>query len=177
MAKFRDNDSRDWPIFLTTDLIKDVRRKLEIDLADLNGHLYTRLADDPVLLVDTLWVLCEAEAKGRDVSPAAFAKALAGDPIEDAVNALVEAITDFFPTRRRSLLRAAAAKTRTARDKAYEMAMAKLDDPTTEAKFLEAMQARMEADLQDALTRLRGPISSPVSSESSPAPKASESSG
>jgi len=177
MAKFRDAEGRDWPLFLTTDLIKEVRRLHDINLADLDGQMYTRLADDPVPLVAILWILCEEDAKRREVTPKEFGKALVGDAIESAVDALVEAITDFFPTRRRSLLRAAHAKTKTARENAYDLAMSRLNDPTMEARFNEAMAARMDADIQEALTRLSGPTNSAGLSATTQVPKVSENSG
>lgn len=159
MTKFADAKQREWTLEVTTGVIKRVRADLKIDLADPSQATMDRLADDPVLLVDLLWLMCADQAKGRDVSAEDFGRALVGDPIEVAVSALLEAIVDFFPGRRRLLLREANAKALSVREKATDLALAKLNDPALEARFQEAMQTRLEAEVEAALTRLSSPTS------------------
>jgi hypothetical protein len=163
MAKFTDSEGRPWPLRITVETVKVVRAELGIDLADLSGKTLERLADDTCLLVDVLWVLCRATAKERSVSDRQFGEALVGDPIDQATEALLEAILDFFPSRKRALLRAVADKAETARARAQDLATQKLADPELDRAMTEAMTARMEAEMQAALTRLRQPATSPAS--------------
>lgn len=161
MSTFTDAKDRQWTIAVTVGDIKRVRNEAKIDLGDPTPETMERLATDPVLLVDVLWSLCSVQAKERGVSDEEFGRALVGDPIDAATEALIEAVVDFFPGQRRSLLRRANAKAATVRQKAYDLALAKLDDPTLEQQVEKAMQARMDADVQKALTRLNGPTNSP----------------
>ena len=99
MSKFTDAKGRDWTVAITTGAIKTVRQRLDVDLVDLNQSTMERLADDFVLLVDVLWVLCEQQAANKQppVDAEDFGESLVGDPIEAACSALTEAIADFFP--------------------------------------------------------------------------------
>jgi len=168
MAKFVDADGRPWSVRETVGAIKDVRDEIDVDLADIRGETLDRIAEDPVLLVDVLWLLCQEQAKGKEVSAKQFGESLVGDAIDAAAAALVEAICDFFPSRRRTLLRKVTEKTAEVREKADRLAMAKIADPELERKLTEAMQARMEAELERALTRFALRTNSPESSESNP---------
>jgi len=105
--KFTDNAGRDWPVSLTVADVKRVRRVLDVDLANLMGEdvpegkqLLARLTTDPVLLVDVLYVICEPQATRDGVSDIEFGRAMAGDAIEQATDALLEAIVGFTPNPR-----------------------------------------------------------------------------
>ena len=159
MTKFKDSADREWIVSVTVGAIKNIRTALGVDLADPSQAVMERLADDPVLLVDLLWLLCEKQAKEIGITPEQFGESLVGDPIDAATNAMVEAIADFFPGPRRSLLQRANAKTRAVRQKAESLAMEKLNDPTLEAEMEKAMTKRLEAEVRQALTRLSSPTS------------------
>lgn len=159
-TKFSDVKGRDWTIAITTGGVKAVRQRLDVDLVDLNQSTIDRLSTDFVLLVDVLWVLCEQQAANKQppVSAEDFGESLVGDPIEAAATALVEAICRFFPQGRRLLLQTANAKTTQVRKKAEELALAKLNSLDLTA-FEKATQKRLEAEIQNALTRLNGATS------------------
>lgn len=72
MKTFTDNKDRVWEVELNIRQMKRVRDVLGIDLvnvisANKDGTVSTdtleRVANDPILLVDILWVLCEGQAK------------------------------------------------------------------------------------------------------------------
>ena len=106
MADFLDNRDREWTLTIDVNSIRRVRADPGIDLMGvLDGPLLIRLASDPVLLVDTLYTLCAAQAETAKISPEEFGQGLTGDAIEKAGNALLEALADFFPSRRRAILR------------------------------------------------------------------------
>jgi len=165
MAKFTDGLKREWTITVTTGAIKKVRKALNIDLADIDQATYSRLANDPILLVDLLWLLMEAAAKQREVTEESFAEGLVGDPIDSATAALLEAVADFFPAQKRSLLKTATAKQLAVQQKGLDLAIAKVGDPTLEAKLVEAMETKMDREVEDLLIRLISPTSSPANAE------------
>lgn len=101
MPKFKDSTGREWPIEINVTAIKRVRTLLDVDLMEiLGGKLIERMRLDPIFLVDVIYVLCKPEAEKLQISDAAFGEAMAGDAIEGATTALLEAIVGFFPSPR-----------------------------------------------------------------------------
>jgi len=118
MATFTDADGRQWVIDIDVNALRQVQKRLDLKLMDvLGGETLDRLADDPVLLVDVLYVLCEAQAAREGVTDEAFGRGLRGDALDAAVVAFLEALTDFCPSRKRTLLRRLIAKGREAEDR------------------------------------------------------------
>ena len=108
MPTFTDAGGRSWTVDVVVSAVKRVRAILGVDLLDVaNGDLLSRLADDPVLLVDVLYVLLKPEADGRGVTDEDFGRALAGDVLDEASAALMKGLLDFFPSalRARALAR------------------------------------------------------------------------
>ncbi len=159
MSKFTDARGRDWVIVVTVGTIKKVREHLSLDLADLSQATMDRLATDPCLLVDTLWLIVEADATQRKVSQEGFAEGLVGDPIDLAVSALLGALVDFFPERRRCLLRETMKAMDEARTTGEKMVMDKLADPQLKERLTKLMESRMDAEIEKALTQLNSPTS------------------
>jgi hypothetical protein len=157
MKTFPDTTGRTWTVAVTVDAIKRVRGLANVDLMTvIDGKLVGRLSTDPVLLVDVLYALCKPEADAAGVSDEDFGRAMAGDAIGLATDALLEDLADFFPSARRTVLRKALAKTRAVEARAGEIAGAKID----------AM------DVEDLMRRALGGSagSSPGPSASTPAP-------
>ena len=107
MHSFTDNAGRTWTVEITVADLKRLRAMLGIDIANLTEpdappeeQLLARLATDPVLLVDVLYVLCLDQAEKAGVTDEQFGRAMAGDAIEEATEALLEAIVDFTPNPR-----------------------------------------------------------------------------
>ena len=98
MSTFKDNSGREWSVNLDGPTIREVR-KLGIDLAAVDGSASEKLRDDPVLLVDSLWVICRAQAQAVRVTDSDFGKSLVGDAIEFATEALID--FSVFPKNRR----------------------------------------------------------------------------
>jgi len=167
MRSFKDADGRDWDVEVTVGTIKRVRATLDLDLTEIDSAIYKRLAD-PVLLADLLFVVCERQANDRDLSDEDFGRGLRGDPIDDATAALLDAVADFFPGRRRSLLQAMISKSATLQEQAAKMAMDKITDPETEKATLAAMRRDMDAEVAGALTPSSGLTNSQASPASTP---------
>jgi hypothetical protein len=107
MRFFRDEKGRDWGLHIDVGTIARIRNEFAIDLSKVlaSREAIDELAGDVVKLVDVLWGLVKPQAEAKQVTPACFAEGLLGDAIENAGDALIEAIIDFFPSRRRELLR------------------------------------------------------------------------
>ena len=154
MRSFKDNEGRVWTVAVNVASVKRVRALCGIDLASavetsedgrISASTLSRLATDPVLLVDVLYALSKDEDFGR---------AMAGDALDLAVTALIDEIVDFFPNPKRAFLKKvadAASRFGAESQKALEQALA---DP--------AFDEKVDAELRK-LTGLPSP--SPASPE------------
>jgi hypothetical protein len=101
MQTFRDNAGRTWTVAVDVAAVKRVRSVLNVDLLEyVDGSLLQRLAVDPVLLCDVLYVVCKPEADRLGVSDEDFGRAMGGDVIEHATRAFMEALVSFSPNPR-----------------------------------------------------------------------------
>ena len=164
MKTFTDSKGRTWEVELNIRQMKRVRDTLGIDLvnvisANKDGSVSTdtleRVANDPILLVDILWVLCEGQAKPAGVTDDDFGSSLAGDSIEEATRAFLDELVDFFPGARRLFLK-----------KAVDLAR------KFETENLEVLEKALASpEFEERLkTSLMPPAASLESAESTPAP-------
>lgn len=149
MATFSDKAGRTWNVRITAYDLREIRDRTGLTLGAMElPALFTALAD-PVQLCAVLWCLVADQAAAVDppVSERAFWEAMSDEAVEAASSALVEAIADFCPSRRRAeLLKRTAAAGR-----------------EVEARIL----AEAEAALQKA-DGSRSAADSPASSASTP---------
>lgn len=159
MRTFKDNAGRTWSVALNVHQMKRIRAHLGIDLAnvialDKDGavkvDLVDRIASDPCLLVDVLWVCVEEEAKEAGVTDEQFGRSLAGDSIEDATKAFLDELVDFFPGARGLFLRKAVGLARKYTGEMTDALEKALESPE--------LERRVEASM-------RSSASSPASSE------------
>ena len=164
MRQFTDTKDRVWEVELNVRQMKRVRDALGIDLVNViqagrDGTVATdtldRVANDPILLVDILWVLCEGQAKAAGVTDDDFGSSLAGDSISDATRAFLDELVDFFPGARRLFLK-----------KAVDLAR------KYETENLEVLEKALASpEFEERLkTSLQPPAASRESAASTPAP-------
>ena len=164
MRQFTDTKERAWEVELNVRQMKRVRDVLGIDLVNViqagrDGTVATdtldRVANDPILLVDILWGLCEGQAKAAGVTDDDFGSSLAGDSIADATRAFLDELVDFFPGARRLFLKKAVDLARK-----YETEnLGVLEKVLNSPEFEERLK-----------TSLQPPAASRESAESTPAP-------
>ena len=167
MPTFTDEAGRHWKVRVDATGIRNVREiKTEggevIDLGSLakGAENFVAMAEDPCLLCNVLFVLCEDQAKDHSVSDEDFGRLLAGDVIENATLALEEAITDFFPRKQRSLLQRLRKKVDRVQEMGINLVTEKLESPDLEARIL----AKMQKTMDESLTPLNSATNSPESS-------------
>ena len=135
-----------WEVKINVGSIKRVKGLCEIDLLDAvkdKGELLGRLIDDPILLCNIIYALCEKQAVEKNITDEQFGEAMAGDALEKATTALLEEPVDFFPSRRREVLRAALEKMNQAQEKIADLALARLNDPGLDKQIDDAIEAAM----------------------------------
>ncbi len=144
MRTFNDNAGRTWTIAINVDTIRRVRSLVSVDLLEaVEGKLIERLAGDPILLCDVIYVICKPEADSRSITDEDFGRSMAGDAIEHATTSLLEELVDFFPKSRRQLLSKALVKFRHLETKAIELVNQQLDDPLMEQKLMSQLEKRL----------------------------------
>lgn len=96
---FRDAKDREWSLRLTVGNCREIRDTCHIDFGEItDGKCFVELGTSIEKLYQVLWVLCEKQAESRSVTPEDFAESFDGDVLDDAQDALMEAVTLF--TRR-----------------------------------------------------------------------------
>ena len=150
MRTFKDREGRTWSIALNVHQMKRIRAHLGIDLVnvialDADGKvkvdLVDRIANDPCLLVDILWVCVEEEAKEAGVTDEQFGRSLAGDSIEDATKAFLDELVDFFPGARRLFLKKAVDLARKYTGEMTDALEKALESPELERRIEESMRS------------------------------------
>jgi len=103
MKPFNDSTGRTWEVTVNVGAVRRVRDLLGVDLMDVaGGDLLERLADDPVLLVDVLYVLVKPQADAKGVSDEDFGRGMVGGVLDEAASALMKELLDFFPSAQRA---------------------------------------------------------------------------
>ena len=150
MRTFKDNAGRTWGVTLNVLQMKRIRAHLGIDLVnvitlDAGGKvkvdLVDRIANDPCLLVDILWVCVEDEAKAAGVTDEEFGRSLAGESIEEATRAFLDELVDFFPGAKRLFLKKAVELSRKFGGEMTEALGKALEDPELERRVEESMRS------------------------------------
>ena len=150
MRTFKDNAGRTWSVTLNVLQMKRIRAHLGIDLVnvitlDAGGKvkvdLVDRIANDPCLLVDILWVCVEDEAKAAGVTDEEFGRSLAGESIEEATRAFLDELVDFFPGAKRLFLAKAVDLARKFDGEMTEALAKALEDPAFESRIRESMNS------------------------------------
>ncbi len=143
MHIFKDSTGRQWEVELNVRQMKRLRDRLGVDLVNVIGtdagggvkvDTLDRIASDPCLLVDILWVVCEGKANSAGVTDDEFGSSLAGDSIEDATRALLDELVDFFPGARRLFLRKAVDLAKAEADRAAAALKEALESPEFEER-------------------------------------------
>ena len=146
MKSFADNAGRTWAVQVNVETIKRVQGLLDVNLLDVvDGDLIERLVADPVLVCDVVYCVCKPEADKQNVSDEDFGRAMAGDAIHNAADALLAEIVDFFPPAKRKLLAAALEKMRNLETVAMSAAMERIETTDFETK----LRAQLAAEFGD----------------------------
>ncbi|QKK08475.1 MAG: hypothetical protein HND58_10000 [Planctomycetota bacterium] len=163
MKVFKDSAGREWTVEINVAALKRVKSLTDVDLLGvLDGTLIERLIRDPVLLCDAVYAVCKPQADERSVTDEDFGRAMAGDAIEHATEALLEELVSFCPSPRdRANLGRVLKATREVMDKARDIVEAKLDSGELEKAAEQAL-----AQAQTGLGSSSG--SAPASPESTP---------
>lgn len=178
MRTFLDNQQQEWSITIDAPTILRVRAGTcdvanckhlvgsgctGVDIGDPEESWRASCRRDVVLLVNTIYLVCQPEAHARGITDAGFGALIVGDAIKGATNAMDEAIADFFPEENRVILRALTAKDEEVRKLGMERALARINDPNLAKDFVAALEAQLDEEMKNLLIRSSSATSSPAS--------------
>jgi len=130
---FADRLGGEWYVALDVGLCRDIKLAHGVDLANwIDGKAAGRLYQDDETLVAVLWMLCQSQARDRDIDEEAFARLLNGDVLAAALTAIEEAVLGFTRPDRRELVRQAIETMRAATAETIDKQRAKLASPETQ---------------------------------------------
>ncbi len=137
--KFTDSAGKEWSISLNLGEAKRIKDAREVDLLDATN--LQRLASDPYLLGDVLYLVCESQAAAAGIDSKQFGEQLAGDAIDAAADAFLAELVDFFPKRQREALKSLLATIQGTQADMANLATEKANSPA----MAEAMQRTRRA--------------------------------
>jgi hypothetical protein len=144
MQKFVDRAGRIWIVDIDNTTLRRVKTLTGVQLLEaIDGDLVTRLSTDPLLLGDVLFAICKPQADQQKITDEAFGEGLAGNSIDDATGALLEALISYFPESRRRLLRKAAEKQKLIETRGINAIEKRLDDPNLVDKIVEDLERKL----------------------------------
>lgn len=141
MKQFKDTAGREWVLDVTIASIKSVRDLVKVDLWNFFKDESSRILGDPPLMVDVLYVLCKSQCEQRKLSDVDFGQLFHANVLEDAGNALIGAVIDFFPTSRQTILKATVAKSERIASEMTSKALTAIDNLTVTDLLKSTMSA------------------------------------
>lgn len=136
MKTFTDNAGRSWSIAINVNAIKRVRDLLDVDLAstvdgdEQSKKLLAQLMVDPILVCDVVYCVCKPEADKLGITDEDFGRAMAGDAIGQAREALLAELVNFSPSPdQRRVAQKAINKLKLMESKAMAHVEKQIDDP------------------------------------------------
>ena len=157
MSKFTDTEGRVWNVQLTVHLVKEVKQRLDVDLLDEQVHeTLTLLTGDIVKSVDVLYILGSSQADKNEISDVEFGESLYGDVLFEGINAMVEALIDFFPNpKKRMWIRRLWEKSTSHMDKTNDEMLNLLDDEKIEKELEHQREQSKKKAINEAISGLK----------------------
>lgn len=139
MRSFNDREGRAWQLTVDLPAAKRVRQATAFDVMTAD---FEKLSADPITLVDVIYCLCKQQADAAGITDEQFGRLLSsGDAINGATDALLEELSDFFPTGRREVAKEALARLREVESKAMPLLLAEMKKIDVDAELQKMMVA------------------------------------
>ncbi len=157
MHSFKDARQRAWNLEVNCDVIAQVKQACGVNILDLmdpDSGLMKEVVTFPPLLCKFLFAALGEQAAALKVEEREFSRAMAGDAISEAFEALQDELLLFCPRHRRDLLTEVLKKNREVEAAGTELMLARLADPSLKEQALAAMDARVRLQIEEALSQL-----------------------
>lgn len=153
MPKFMDKTGEEWLVSLDLPTIEEIRDDHGMSLVDLETDPLLKMRNDPAVMLATMLVICRDQIEQRGLSREEFLKRTPSppDPMLDAVK---EAIVDFFPTGRASHVREVLASFESMASKTDELTLAKIKSTIKDPKVLSRLKRFGDSEIEKELDKL-----------------------
>jgi hypothetical protein len=170
MASFLDRHGRKWLVEFDLWTLSRVKRDAEVDLLTLHdpdSAAMQILQGDHVRLLAVLLAVVEPQIKAAGLTEEEFARGLHEEHVWDAVAALLQGVTDYYPPAKRAALQPVIAATIEAARKVKDRSLHKLTQLVM-ATDMQKLSRQIEQAIENQLTsgKFTGP--SPASPASTP---------
>jgi len=154
MHVFTDLQGRKWEVVITAATVRRVRGHFpDVYLPALFEKKLQPLGalfEDVPKFVDVLWLIVEKQAGQQKIDAEAFAEGLAGAPLEQAGDAFLQALIDFFHPAKAKSLRELAGKAKTAMARIQQHAEAEVAGVDPE-KIADQLMSELRSSSGNAL--------------------------
>ena len=141
---FKDLNGREWTILFTGPVFEAVEKALGIDISKEDGSGLMEACAKGWQVVRICWIACEQQAVKAGVSAEQFGEAMAsGDVIQQAQNALQDALVFFTRPKLRPALSQIFRSREELTDAAVEETLAQYNGEQAKAMVKEAVKAGM----------------------------------
>lgn len=149
MATYKDKQQTTWSINLDVVVLEKIRDLHKIELANLETDPLLLIRAKPEKLVQVMHVLCQDQIDEKGKTDTDFGKSADTTTMLDALS---EAIIEFFPTGQASHVRAVLAKHEEMARTTDELILAKMDrlmsDPNTKKRLNEKANVEIDKELE-----------------------------
>jgi len=152
-TQFEDSKGRKWDATVDAPTVKEIRNVLKIDLLDLldgKTDSLRKLIDDPITLVDALYLVCREQCREKSIDDIEFGRGLYGDGIDNAVDAFLVGLAYFFPKGRRAIVLGVIRKMNESLDRVTTKALAALEDQ----RLIDAIDRETDQAVETWLTEV-----------------------
>lgn len=168
MATFKTLDGHEWVVdvtYLTVKRVRDLCGVNVLDICNLDSGTLSGWVSDDIKVLEVVCAVVRPQLAERDMSDEQFFAACDGGVLKEAVERLVDRVSDFFQEPRKGLVKKVIAKLRETEKKMEATAAAAIE------------HALQQCDFEAALQMPGSSVStSPASAESSPGASRSASS-
>ncbi len=149
--RFGDSEGREWDLTITVAALQRCKSLVGIDLAaKVESDLFDDLADDPILLCDTMAAILRPQMESQNVDDESFAAGLGGDVIDDATQALIESLVYFFRSRHGGIVAKIARKRKKLNQMANRAVDAYIDSGQIEQRLQKILAEQLGPQYGDA---------------------------
>lgn len=146
MHKFKDVNGKEWSIHLDTNVVRNLRTKLGVDLLTMDEKTITDLTTNDETLVDVISFICTGQIEKENMNAETFAACMLGDALDNAFEALGKELVFISRRSRKPIVAKALEKTLAAQETLTTKAMELLDSEAMDKKVQEAM-TEMESQI------------------------------
>jgi len=153
MATFKGRTGTEWRIELDAPTIEEIKQDHGVNLVNLEKDPLGSLRNDPMLLVTVISALCREQIDAKQLSPVQFAKQLPSPP-DAMLDALRDAVVNFFPSGRASHVREVLMKFDQMSDKTDQITTAKLQQVIDDPKVMQTLNTKADEVIAAAMASI-----------------------